>query len=290
MWKVPSRIAYSDENSGCSSNQFGYDVLPKMKSYSWTKLLLDESTSFSKYGRHDMARSEGTGLMKLPPNKTATDVAGDYLREIYKWTKRYIEKRIGPEVTAVTPFEFWLTVPAIWTDKAKAATEEAARAAGFASREGDEIYIISEPEAAAVAVLKKLTQEDSIAQVKPGDGVLVCDCGGGTVDITTYKISDTRPMLVFEELVEGTGGKCGSTYIDRKFYEWMSQTFGKAFDDLKFDKKGPGSRFMIEFEGHKKDFGSSTDLNKVYEINLVMPQAEESANYDSDECVVKLTG
>ena len=34
---------------------------------------------------------------------------------------------------------------------------------------------------------------------------MVCDCGGGTVDITTYSIVGTEPKLEFEELCVGTG-------------------------------------------------------------------------------------
>ncbi len=40
---------------------------------------------------------------------------------------------------------------------------------------------------------------------KPGDNIMICDCGGGTVDLTTYSIAATEPVLDFEELVVGTG-------------------------------------------------------------------------------------
>lgn len=118
---------------------------------------------------------------------------------------------------------------AIWSDAAKAATRSAAHEAGFGSRPGDEIFMVPEPEAAAIATLKYLAGDE---QVQPGDGILVCDCGGGMVDITTYTIINTQPMLDFEELLVGDGGKCGSTYIDRLFLDWMSEEFGAAFDDL----------------------------------------------------------
>jgi hypothetical protein len=42
--------------------------------------------------------------------------------------------------------------------------------------------------------------------------VLICDCGGGTVDITTYAIQAVGDEPKYEELVVGAGGKCGSTY------------------------------------------------------------------------------
>lgn len=69
-------------------------------------------------------------------------------------------------------------------------------------------------------------------QVQRGDGILICDCGGGTVDINTFRIIATQPVLKLEELIVGVGGKCGSTYIDRLFLDLMSAQFGRAFNDL----------------------------------------------------------
>ncbi|OCK73988.1 actin-like ATPase domain-containing protein [Lepidopterella palustris CBS 459.81] len=290
VWKTPSRIAYSHENADVKSNQFGYQVLPKMISYSWTKLLLDGKTPSTAHDDPDLANSEGAGMLKLPAGKTAKDVAADYLREVCDWTMKQLAKRISQEVLDVTPLEFWFTVPAIWSDKAKDATRTAARTAGFGVRPGDKIFMIPEPEAAGIATLKSLTHDGSTTQVKPGDGIIICDCGGGTVDITTYKVISTMPKLEFEELVEGAGGKCGSTYIDRQFHQWMCDKFGAHFENLKFEKKGPGSRFMKDFEGYKRDFGSSNDLDQVYELALVMSGVSSSSYYDDDESVVKLTG
>lgn len=34
---------------------------------------------------------------------------------------------------------------------------------------------------------------------------MICDCGGGTVDIITYTIAETSPALVFDEPCEGVG-------------------------------------------------------------------------------------
>jgi molecular chaperone DnaK (HSP70) len=289
-WKTPSRIAYSGENDNCKENLFGYQVTPKMTSYSWTKLLLDGKTPPTAYDDPVLAKAEGTGMLRLPRGKTATQVAGDYLHELYTFTLKYLESKASPEVISMTPFEFWFTVPAIWSDRAKNKTIAAARAAGFGSRPGDTINLIPEPEASAVATLKGLTHEGSSTQVKAGDGILICDCGGGTVDITTYKILSTVPKLTFEELVEGAGGKCGSTYIDRQFHAWMSNIFGGSFDNLKFEKKGPGSRFMKAFESAKKDFGTSDDLDQVYELDLVMNGVGQSDYYNDEESVVTITG
>jgi hypothetical protein len=67
----------------------------------------------------------------------------------------------------------------------------------------------------------------------------------------------------------------------------MEKRFGKAYTSLSWEKRGPSSRFMKEFEGHKRDFGKSNDITKYYEMELVM-NAKDSPYYDRDESLVKL--
>lgn len=81
------------------------------------------------------------------------------------------------------------------------------------------------------------------------------------------------------------GGKCGSTNIDRLFHQWMKQKFGAAFESLAYEKKGPGSRFMKDFESRKRDFGSSL-LADSCEVMLPMSNVPESTFYDPDESSV----
>jgi actin-like ATPase involved in cell morphogenesis len=54
---------------------------------------------------------------------------------------------------------------------------DAARAAGFASRSGDTLFLIPEPEAAAISVFKSISEEAAVKHIGPGDGVVICDCG-----------------------------------------------------------------------------------------------------------------
>jgi hypothetical protein len=163
----------------------------------------------------------------------------------------------------------------MWSDKAKEDTLRVAINAGFKSRPKDEITIITEPEAAAIATLTTLSDEESRNYVKAGDIILICDCGGGTVDIVTYLVNQTTPVFKFEELLVGTGGKC--------FHEWMARTFKSAWENIKPERKGSGSRFMREFEAAKRDFGSQGTLNKTFELELVIPNASESEHYNDED-------
>lgn len=70
-------------------------------------------------------------------------------------------KQIGENYLQSTPMDCWLTVPAVWSDAAQNMTKIAAQAAGFGSREKDSIHLITEPEAAAISVLKSYLVEGS---------------------------------------------------------------------------------------------------------------------------------
>lgn len=64
---------------------------------------------------------------------------GDYLKKVHgHLIEAIIEKCGGSDILDVTPIEYWITVPAIWSDEAKIATRQAAMFAGFGSRPIDE--------------------------------------------------------------------------------------------------------------------------------------------------------
>ena len=62
------------------------------------------------------------------------------------------------------------------------------------------VVIIKEPEAAALYTLHAL---DFTLNV--GDAFVLCDAGGGTVDLISYEVEDVSPRLLLKELVPGTG-------------------------------------------------------------------------------------
>ncbi|RHZ65659.1 Hsp70 family protein [Aspergillus thermomutatus] len=168
--------------------------------------------------------------------------------------------------------EFWFTTPAVWSDQVQFEYKEAAIRAGFGPRDDrpdDTIYMLCEPEAAALATFKTIPPYGPGIQIKPGDGVLICDCGGGTVDVTSYLISEVSPHLSFHELTSAVGGMCGATAIDRNFYLLMSERFGAAFNDLPFTQKAPGSKFMVLFQEIKETFCCSAE-DRVYRLGLNM--------------------
>ncbi len=165
-WKTPTVIAYGAENRSASRNHWGYEVRRGMVSCSWTKLLLDTSVETTEFDDPSLRDATGSSLFHLPLGKDAQMVCQDFLTEVYRFVVGNLKMRMTPEVFDMTPIECYLTVPAIWADKARAATWDAAKAAGFGSRPFDKIRMIAEPEAAAIAALRKDLRPGSVNAVK----------------------------------------------------------------------------------------------------------------------------
>ena len=108
---------------------------------------------------------------------------------------------------------------------------------------GERVQIVSEPEAAATYALDALDPHD----VKVGDTFVLCDAGGGTVDLISYTVSELRPMLKVDEAASGTGGLCGSTYLNRIFEQFLIAKFGQndGWEDDIIEEASPLPRWNL---------------------------------------------
>ncbi|KAF3937163.1 hypothetical protein ABW19_dt0200561 [Dactylella cylindrospora] len=123
------------------------------------KLLLDKNATSATFDDPDLKDDIEKGNIALPSNKTVEEVTSDYLKQLYNHIIRTLEGKLG-DVLGVTEIKFWLTKPAVWSDEAETQTLRAAKAAGFGSRPNvkDEISLILEPEAAALATITSLAR------------------------------------------------------------------------------------------------------------------------------------
>ncbi|OAA77585.1 Hsp70 family protein [Akanthomyces lecanii RCEF 1005] len=293
--KAPTRIALKEENADLRISAWGYEVEPGMKSHSETKLLLDKSAQLCDFDDQNVYKYSTNGPMALPEGKTAKDVATEYLKQLYNMFEKSKHELFGSMNLDELPVDFWLTVPANWGEKAKILTKCAAMDAGFGRRLIDQIKLISEPEAAAHYTLKSSVHLLDTFVMKDS-AVMICDCGGGTVDITTYEIEEVQPRLKLGEIAVGNGkykqslnffffresdpdfaaGKCGATFVDRNFRQLMADRFGEAFTSLDSEMTGPGSAFMNQLEQRKKDFSCRNPSRRAYRLSLHIPKLKRN--------------
>ncbi|KAI9851102.1 MAG: hypothetical protein M1830_006922 [Pleopsidium flavum] len=108
------------------------------------------------------------------------------------------------------------------------------------------------------------------------DTVVVCDAGGGTADLITYRITGISPLRV-EELVSGAGDFCGSSDLNDHFAQWLrEQTIdcGEWADMLGYmdlDEDDFLERLAAAFEEAKKRFSGSRSTTYV-----TIPQLRKS--------------
>lgn len=130
-----------------------------MPRYGWFKLLLDPNAGEHAYNDSSLAMMIDPGnpgaSLSLVPGKTAVDMCADFLTLVYKHLMFTLGRRM-PDKLDETPIQFVLTTPGMWSDVAQHVTRVAAARAGFGSRSGDWVEMVSEPEAAASYSLKTL--------------------------------------------------------------------------------------------------------------------------------------
>ncbi|KAF5326409.1 hypothetical protein D9611_000946 [Ephemerocybe angulata] len=160
-------------------------------------------------------------LPEIPPGKKPIDLIIDFLTCLWEYAKDQITRDIGA-VADLNTAEVWLTVPAAWDAKGCEIMREAAIAAGLvaSSRAGDTAWrdrlkIITEPEAAAV----HCAHLTNLHHLKPSQNFIVCDAGGGTVDLAVYKIIGQMTHLEIAEMCARSGANCGSLFLDLRFRE-----------------------------------------------------------------------
>ncbi|ORX58250.1 hypothetical protein DM01DRAFT_1333909 [Hesseltinella vesiculosa] len=159
----------------------------------------------------------------LPNGLNVIDVIADYLRAFHEHVKGELLKGFAGNYDQ-SKFRYCLTVPAMWSDRAKAATREAAIRAGLVLRTDhpERLMLISEPEAAALYCEKKSEQFN----LTHGQRFMICDAGGGTVDLIVFEI-DQQPgqKRTLKEVTNGHGGSCGSAFLDVNMREYIKRKF-----------------------------------------------------------------
>ena len=116
------------------------------------KLLLDKSKNLS-YGPAIESEAIIQSLDKKP-----VDIAGIYLKKLMSHARTILCRRGIESVLDTMDVQYIVTVPAVWSDKAKDLTMQAARLAGIPQAN---LVLLSEPEAAAVDAIRTI-QPNSI--------------------------------------------------------------------------------------------------------------------------------
>ncbi|KAG6024262.1 hypothetical protein E4U40_003410 [Claviceps sp. LM458 group G5] len=258
--KIPTIIEYTEKDPrgfrwGASVDRLNGGIVG-------IKLLLDPTQERPLYLPTKNTDQELKSLPKKP-----FEVAADFIQAIYEHALQDIAKTIPKAYMDMCDKEFVLSVPAVWSDAAKNATLKAAELAGIKP-----VTIVKEPEAAALYVIKSLD-----FAIEKNDAFVVCDAGGGTVDLISYEVMTIAPRLKVKELVPGTGGMAGSIGLNQRFATAVEELVG---DDqwLKLKTSKPWSFAEKQFDEEiKKKFNGG--LKETYYVNFPLARLKDNENH-----------
>nr|GAT46610.1 predicted protein [Mycena chlorophos] len=193
----------------------------------------------------------------LPPNVTLDKVFIDFLRYIKEQIKKYITETYGSggnlwDVLSPTMYVI-LTTPNGWEGAQQNRMRTAAIAAGLVDRDGGRrVRFVTEAEAAILYAVDSGNVEDWLVE----DGHLIlCDCGGGTVDITGYKINAVKPTLKLEESAASRCYLAGAVFVTQAAQKF----FRERLRGTEWADEERLQRIVYHFDRNAKKKFSETD-------------------------------
>ncbi|KAG0215534.1 hypothetical protein BGX28_009582 [Mortierella sp. GBA30] len=163
----------------------------------------------------------------LPLGIKPLDAISDYLGKFHSHVVKEAMKNFGSTYDQ-SHIQYCLTVPAMWSDRAKHVMRLAAVRAGMIKEDdpAHRLIIVSEPEAAAMYCQSKGDQFN----LQKHDRFLICDAGGGTVDLIVFEVVDVNPetgIRSLREVTRGHGASCGSAFLDANMEKLLREKFQK---------------------------------------------------------------
>ncbi|KAK2601847.1 hypothetical protein QQS21_004630 [Conoideocrella luteorostrata] len=181
------------------------------------KLLLDSSAVTQTL--REKVQATVNELKRQRIVKESTNIIADFLTHLLKHTQDELRNQGFDDSYRK---EIVLCVPAIWTQKACRHMQTCLaivmkrscfQGVDVQNNSIENLFIVSEPEAAAAFVLTERRDFNC------GDVFVLLDA----VDANTYKISNKEPLRLSQEVVAPGGGLCGSSFLNEKFGEYLKK-------------------------------------------------------------------
>ncbi|KAF9094010.1 hypothetical protein BGX29_005910 [Mortierella sp. GBA35] len=288
--KVPTVSAYSKEND--TMHSWGYAAKAAMLTPNSRNL--DLLQKFKLFLDNDLAPY----LPPLPRTINPQSAISDYLRALHTHAIGEIMKNGGGQMIDPQQIQYCLTVPAMWTDAAKGVMRRTAIEAGLIQPQdpAHRLILVSEPEAAAMYCEKKCEQFN----LRHGDRFMICDAGGGTVDLIVFQVDYSSGTRALTEITRGSGASCGSGFLDENFlmlvrhklqrYDLQPKAWAQIMEEFVFMHKP-------QFDGDEDLFISMpaavaniVDLDMRLEDGLLAISAQEMREVVFDPVVNQVLG
>ncbi|KIM86827.1 hypothetical protein PILCRDRAFT_4705 [Piloderma croceum F 1598] len=164
----------------------------------------------------------------LPLNKSAVQVLGEFMKYLYRCAQTYIQDTHSREVwkSIENDIDFVLTHPNGWEGAQQSDIRRAAIIAGLIEDTVDghsRLQLLTEGEASLHFCLGNGLTADFL---KNGQGVIVVDAGGGTVDLSAYCMTVSPDS--FEEIAPTECRLQGSVFISRRARAFLQEKLKRS--------------------------------------------------------------
>ncbi|KDR71278.1 hypothetical protein GALMADRAFT_143974 [Galerina marginata CBS 339.88] len=209
----------------------------------WFKLHLR-----SKFGDH---RDITQDIPPLPLNKTVVDVVADFLRYFFQCASSYIQvahangENLWEDLAG--DIDFVLSHPNGWEGSEQSQLRKAALLAGLipdTTAGHSRLSFVTEGEASLHFSVRNGLPD---GVMNNGEGVIVVDAGGGTIDISSYCRTTKATKYTFEEIAIAKCHFHGSVFVTL-----LAQVFLKDFLD--------NSPFLDDIDHIVRTFDTTTKL------------------------------
>ncbi|KAJ6032675.1 hypothetical protein N7540_003407 [Penicillium herquei] len=259
-FECPSIISYGQDGI-----KWGFEVPETLSSvdrkFVWFKMLLDDTLERREFYDEALQHVLRSKVLQLPDGQTPVSVMTGFLFQVYDHLSRILISMFGDEKFHQGAIDFYFTIPACWVHETQEAMRTAIENAGFGSCPLHEVKLLAEPEAAIMSVI-----QETHLKIETGDGVMICDCGGGTVDIATYHVTDLANSSL-ERISTTMGGKCGGASIDCRLYEHLDKLSGGGVWSLPLNDILTGGSLMNTFEIIKSKFSGHSATGHTFKLS-----------------------
>ncbi|KAJ7578255.1 hypothetical protein C8J56DRAFT_359675 [Mycena floridula] len=264
--KIPSMIYYDQHGAvkgvGAEARALEEWVLDEDEAENWSKC---EWFKLHLRPGHQstMDLESEDALHPLPPNKTVVDVFADMMEYLFQCSKAFISKSHPNGLqyweTLENDIEYVLTHPNGWEGAQQSQMRRAAITAGLIpdTEAGHaRIHFVTEGEAS----LHYCLQNGLDKSVSDGQGIIIVDAGGGTVDLSAYARTSTSSGYLFEEIAKSECVVKGSIFVTRRAGKYLQRILRDSkfsgsqermleiFDDTtKLRFRNPGEPVYIRF-------------------------------------------
>ncbi|GES97621.1 hypothetical protein GLOIN_2v1882232 [Rhizophagus clarus] len=223
------------------------------------------------------------------PDSLKPNLPVDYKRVITDYFREFgqvVKKQVTKIWTGINFFEnvlLVLTVPTGFSEKDKDIMRECIYDAKLIRKKcSKKLQFIMESKAAALYCMKNVLEEYDL--LSTGNTFMIVDCGGCTVDLSTYKLIGNN-SLQLGKVTENIRDFCGSTFIDKEFIKFLRGKLGDRGIDLLTEINYNEFQALVQFFCDYMKYPFSLDNKKHFDYSFVERCAPSLVQYIGKDAI-----